>query len=160
MPWWSLVVFVVSPIFINRKMGMFGMIAFTISQTRWGGWQRFFECRHGSAGIVLWSWIVLRLDSHINWCYEKCVGSSESMKHVIESFIYVFSAYHVFKFYYSSSSFTMLCIYVITSCLVFPLFACSIKFLRGSHLLHDSSLYIYLPVCVMIPRCIFIYLFA
>ena len=39
----------------------------------------------------------------------------------------------MFKFYYSSSSFIMLCIYVITSCLVFPLFTCSIKFLRGSH---------------------------
>ena len=73
----------------------------------------------------------------------------KSMKHVTESFIYVFFAYHVFKFYYSSFCFTMLFIYVITSYLVSTLFASSIKFLCGSHLLHDSSLYIRQLVCVI-----------
>lgn len=73
----------------------------------------------------------------------------KSMKHVTESFIYVFSAYYVFKFYYSSSRFTMLSIYVITSYLISTLFACSIKFLRSSHLLHDFLLYIHQLVCVI-----------
>ena len=73
----------------------------------------------------------------------------KGMKHVTESYIFVFSAYHMFKFYYLSFCFIILSIYVITSYLVSTLFACSIKFLRSSHLLHDSLLYIHKLVCII-----------
>lgn len=50
----------------------------------------------------------------------------EKMKHVIKSFLYVFFAYYLHTFYYLYSSFTILCIYIITLCLVSTFFACSI----------------------------------
>lgn len=74
----------------------------------------------------------------------------ESMKHVIEFFIYVFSTYHLLTFYYLYSSFIMLYIYVITLYLVFIPFAYSIKFIYSYHLPYNSLLYMLLSTIILV----------
>ena len=74
----------------------------------------------------------------------------ENIKHIIESFVYVFSAYHIFTFYYLYSSFLILFIYVIILCLVFTFFVFSIKFIYSYYMPYNPSLYILLSSIVLI----------
>lgn len=151
MSWRSLIVFLVSLIWINRKKDMYKMMGFTISQTCCRGWQKFFECRYGltciasSAELFYVGMVILSINIMRN-----VLGLVlERMKYVIKFIIYVFFAYHVLTFYYPNFSFTILCIYVITLCLVSNSFTCSIKFIYDYYLPNDSLLYMSLSTIIL-----------